>query len=117
VVGMFLQAIAIAGLVVVDGFGWWLGSSVLLGIGTALVYPTLIATVGDAARTPDRATSIGIYRFWRDGGYAVGAIVAGAVADAAGFSAAILTVAGLTGISGFVVAMRMRETTTQGNHD
>jgi MFS family permease len=110
---MFLQAIAIAGLVFVQGFAWWLGGSVLLGIGTALVYPTLLATVGDAARIPDRATSIGIYRFWRDAGYAVGAIVAGVVADAAGFSASILTVAVLTGISGVVVAMRMRETRPQ----
>jgi MFS family permease len=82
----------------------------MLGIGTALVYPTLLAVVSDAARTPDRATSVGIYRFWRDSGYAVGAIVAGVIADAAGFPAAIITVAFLTGLSGFVVGIRMRET-------
>ena len=70
----------------------------------------MLAVVSDAARTPDRATSVGIYRFWRDSGYAVGAIVAGTVADVAGFPAAILTVAGLTGISGLVVAVRMRAT-------
>jgi MFS family permease len=82
----------------------------VLGIGTALVYPTLLAVVSDAARTPERATSVGIYRFWRDSGYAVGAIVAGVIADAAGFPAAIITVACLTGLSGIVVAVRMRET-------
>ena len=84
--------------------------SVLLGVGTALVYPTLLAVIGDAARTPDRATSVGIYRLWRDAGYAVGAIVAGVIADVAGFSAAIVTVAALTGASGVLVAVRMRET-------
>jgi MFS family permease len=110
VIGMFLQAVAIAGLVLVQGFAWWMAESVVLGIGTALVYPTLLATVADAARTADRATSIGIYRFWRDAGYAAGGIVAGVVADAAGFRAAILSVAGLTLLAGFVVAIRMRET-------
>jgi MFS family permease len=110
VIGMFLQAIAIAGLVLIQGFAWWMAESVVLGIGTALVYPTLLATVADAARTADRATSIGIYRFWRDAGYAAGGIVAGVVADAAGFRAAILSVAGLTLLAGFVVAIRMRET-------
>jgi MFS family permease len=75
-----------------------------------VVYPTLLAVVGDAARTPERATSAGIYRFWRDSGYAAGAIVAGVIADAAGFPAAIITVACLTGLSGLMVAVRMRET-------
>ncbi len=74
------------------------------------VYPTLLAVVGDAARTPERATLVGIYRFWRDSGYAAGAIVAGVIADAAGFPAAIITVACVTGLSGLVVALRMRET-------
>jgi MFS family permease len=110
VTGMLLQSLAIAGLVVIPGFGWWVAESVALGAGTALVYPTLLAVIGDAARTPDRATSVGIYRLWRDSGYAVGAIVAGTIADAAGFSAAIVTVAALTGASGLLVALRMRET-------
>ena len=110
VAGMLIQSLAIAGFVVLPGFAWWVAESVLLGAGTALVYPTLLAVVSDAARTPDRATSVGIYRFWRDSGYAVGALVAGIIADVAGFPAAILTVAGLTGISGLVVALRMRET-------
>ncbi|MDQ2942884.1 MAG: MFS transporter [Candidatus Dormibacteraeota bacterium] len=111
VAGMVIQSLAIAGFVFLPGFAWWVAESILLGAGTALVYPTLLAVVSDAARTPDRATSVGIYRFWRDSGYAVGAIVAGIVADVAGFPAAILTVAGLTGVSGLVVALRMRETT------
>jgi MFS family permease len=110
VVGMALQSIAIAGFVILPGFTWWVAESVVLGIGTALVYPTLLAVVSDAARTPERATSVGIYRFWRDSGYAVGAIVAGLIADAAGFPAAIITVALLTGLSGLVVGVRMRET-------
>jgi MFS family permease len=110
VVGMLIQAFAIAGFVIMPGFGWWLAESILLGMGTALVYPTLLAVVSDAARTPDRASSVGIYRFWRDSGYAAGAIVAGVIADAAGFPAAIITVACLTGLSGIVVAARMRET-------
>lgn len=110
VAGMLLQSLAIAGFVILPGFNWWLAESVLLGAGTALVYPTLLAVVSDVARTPDRATSVGIYRFWRDSGYAAGAIVAGLIADAAGFSAAIVTVALLTGVSGLFVAVRMRET-------
>ena len=110
VAGMLLQSLGIAGFAVLPGFAWWIVESVVLGAGTALVYPTLLAVIGDAARTPDRATSVGIYRLWRDSGYAVGAIVAGVIADAAGFPAAIVTVAALTGVSGLVVALRMRET-------
>ncbi len=116
VAGMLLQSLAIAGFAILPGFSWWVAESVLLGTGTALVYPTLIAVVTDAARTPDRATSVGIYRFWRDSGYAVGAIVAGFIADAAGFPAAIITVACLTGLSGLVVAFRMRETVQRAPH-
>lgn len=109
VAGMLLQSAAIAGFVALPGFAWWLADSVALGAGTALVYPTLLAVIGDGARVPDRATSVGIYRLWRDAGYAVGAIVAGVIADAAGFSAAIVTIAALTWISGIIVAVRMRE--------
>jgi MFS family permease len=110
VAGMLIQSLAIAGFVGLPGLSWWIVECVLLGVGTALVYPTLLAVIGDAARTPDRATSVGIYRLWRDAGYAVGAIVAGVIADLAGFTAAIVTVAALTGISGLLVAVRMRET-------
>ena len=110
VTGMLLQALAIAGFAVLPGFGWWIAESLSLGAGTALVYPTLLAVIGDEARTPDRATSVGIYRLWRDSGYAVGAILTGFIADAAGFPAAIITVAVLTAMSGILVALRMRET-------
>jgi MFS family permease len=106
---MLLQSVAIVGFAARPGLGWWLAESVVLGAGTALVYPTLLAVISDVARIPDRATSVGIYRFWRDAGYAVGAIVAGVIADAAGFSAAIVTIAVLTGVSGIIVAVRMRE--------
>jgi len=109
VAGMLLQSVAIAGFVALPGLGWWLAESVVLGAGTALVYPTLLAVISDVAQIPDRATSVGVYRFWRDSGYAVGAIVAGVIADAAGFSAAIVTIAVLTGVSGIIVAIRMRE--------
>ena len=105
--GMLLQSVAIASFVVLQGFVWWLAAAVLLGAGTAMVYPTLLAVVGDAASPANRATSVGIYRTWRDAGYAVGAIVAGAVADAAGFPAAIVAVAALTGLSGVLAWTRM----------
>jgi MFS family permease len=105
--GMLLQSAAIASFVVLPGFAWWLAAAVLLGAGTAMVYPTLLAAVGDAASPANRATSVGVYRTWRDAGYAVGAIVAGAVADAAGFPAAIMAVAALTGLSGVLAWTRM----------
>jgi len=116
VAGMLLQSLAIAGFAALTGFGWWLAESILLGAGTALVYPTLLAVIGDVSRIPDRATSVGIYRLWRDAGYAVGAIVAGVIADAAGFPAAIVTVAALTGLSGLLVAIRMRESMPPSLH-
>jgi MFS family permease len=83
---------------------------VLLGVGTAMVYPTLLAVVGDVASPSWRASSVGVYRLWRDMGYAAGALLAGTVADAFGLKAAMLTVAALTFGSGLVVALRMRET-------
>src|SRR3989442_12141465 len=106
---MLLQSLAIAGFAILPGCSWWVAESVLLAAGTALVYPTLLAVVSDAAQVPDRATAVGVYRFWRDGGYAAGAIIAGVIADAAGFPAAIITVACLTGLSGLLVAVRIRE--------
>lgn len=107
VAGMLLQGVAIAAFVIVDGYTWWLLAAVLLGAGTALVYPTLLAVVGDVAAPADRATSVGVYRTWRDSGYAVGAVVAGVVADVAGFPTAIAAVAILTAISGLIVWIRM----------
>jgi MFS family permease len=109
VAGMLLQAGAIGGFLILAGFAWWLAASIALGAGTALVYPTLLAVIGDAAPPAERATSIGVYRLWRDSGYAAGAIVAGGIADLAGFPAAILAVGVLTAVSGLVVWVRMSE--------
>ena len=108
--GMWLQAIALGVIAAVDGFGPWALAAVLLGAGTAMVYPTLLAAIGDVAHPAWRARSVGAYRLWRDGGFAVGALLAGLVADALGVRAAVWVVAGLTAMSGLVVAVRMYET-------
>jgi MFS family permease len=104
-IGMLVQAGALALLVASGGeFGPALGAAVLLGLGTALVYPTLIAAVSDVAQPVDRAQLVGVYRFWRDFGFVVGALVAGIVADAFGAGAAIAVVSALTAGSGIWVA-------------
>jgi MFS family permease len=107
---MLLQALALAAVAVVDSFGWWALAAVLLGVGTAMVYPTLLAAVGDVAHPAWRARAVGVYRLWRDGGFAVGALLAGLVADAYGLRAAVWVVAALTAASGIIVAVRMYET-------
>jgi MFS family permease len=104
VTGMLVQAAALGLLVTGDGaFGPSLGAAVLLGAGTALVYPTLIAAVSDAAQPRDRARIVGVYRFWRDFGFVVGALVAGVGADATSPRTTILVVAALTAASGLIV--------------
>jgi MFS family permease len=108
--GMWLQAVALGVIAAVDGFGLWALAAVVLGAGTAMVYPTLLASVGDVAHPAWRARSVGVYRLWRDGGFAVGALLAGIVADALGARAAVWVVAALTAVSGLVVAVRMYET-------
>ncbi len=108
--GMWLQAIALATIAFGDGFAVWAVAAVALGAGTALVYPTLLAAIGDVAHPAWRARAVGTYRLWRDGGFAVGALVAGVVADVLGVRAAVWTVAALTAASGLVVALRMYET-------
>ena len=108
--GMWLQALALALVAVVDSFAPWAVAAVLLGAGTAMVYPTLLASIGDVAHPAWRARSVGIYRLWRDGGFAVGALLAGVVADLLGVRAAVWAVAALTALSGVVVAWRMYET-------
>lgn len=108
--GMWLQAVALALIALADAFTAWAVAAVLLGAGTAMVYPTLLASIGDVAHPAWRARSVGIYRLWRDGGFAVGALLAGVVADALGVRAAVWAVAGLTAASGVVVAVRMYET-------
>jgi len=112
--GMWVQAAGIFVIVANLSFGWWLLGSVLLGLGTAMVYPTLIAAVSDASHPSWRARSLSVYRFWRDLGYAVGALSAGVIADALGLSWAIGTTGALTFLSGVVVAVFMREKTKEG---
>jgi MFS family permease len=108
--GMWIQAAGIAVIVLATRFGGFAGGAILLGAGTAMVYPTLLAAIGDVAHPSWRASSVGVYRLWRDLGYAVGAVLAGVTADALGIHAAIWLIAALTFASGVVVAARMRET-------
>lgn len=108
--GMWLQAGAIALIPATSGFAVWALGAVLLGAGTAMVYPTLLAAIGDVAHPAWRASSVGVYRLWRDAGFAVGALLAGVVADLVGVAAAIWAVAAVTALSGAVVAVRMYET-------
>jgi MFS family permease len=108
--GMLVQAAAIGLVALGTTFTLWAVAAVLLGTGTAMVYPTLLATIGDVAHPTWRARSVGVYRLWRDGGFAVGAVLAGVIADAFGILSAIWVVAALTAASGLVVAVRMYET-------
>lgn len=110
VAGMLIQAAAIAAIAAWTGFAPWLAAAMALGVGTAMVYPTLIAVVADVADPRQRGAVTGVYRFWRDMGFAVGAILVGVLADRFDARAAILVVAALTALSGVIVAVRMRET-------
>jgi MFS family permease len=110
VAGMWTQAAGIALTATSHGFAGFAGGAVLLGAGTAMVYPTLLATIGDVAEPAWRASAVGVYRLWRDLGYAVGAAIAGIVADAFGVAPAVWLVAGITFGSGAVAAIRMTET-------
>ena len=105
--GMIVQAGGIWLTVLVPAYPAWLLGAVLQGLGTAMVYPTLLAAITDHAHPTWRASSLGVYRFWRDLGYAVGALLSGVVADLVGFGAAIHLVAALTLASGLVVARVM----------
>jgi MFS family permease len=108
--GMWLQVAGIAIVIASRGMAGFLGGSAILGLGTAMVYPTLLAVIGDVTEPAWRASSVGVYRLWRDLGYVFGAILSGAIADLLGLSAAMAAVAALTFASGAVVAIRMRET-------
>ena len=108
--GMWVQAVGIGALVVGQTLAVWLAAAVLLGFGTAMVYPTLLAAVSDVAHPNWRASAVGVYRLWRDGGYAVGALLAGVLADALGMAFAIAVIGGLTFLSGLIVAGVMYET-------
>jgi MFS family permease len=107
VLGMWTQAAGIAVVIRSSAFAGFAGGAALLGAGTAMVYPTLLAAIGDVAHPAWRASALGVYRFWRDLGYAIGALLAGATADALGLPAAMWLVAALTFLSGMVVAGRM----------
>jgi MFS family permease len=108
--GMWVQAIGIAITAATTSFTPFAFGSLLLGLGTAMVYPTLLAAIGDVAHPGWRASAVGVYRLWRDLGYAIGALLAGVVADAFGLAAAMWLVAFITFGSGTIVALRMRET-------
>jgi len=110
VAGMWVQAVGIGLVVLTQGFGPWAVAMVLLGLGTALVYPTLLAAVSDVAHPDWRASAVGVYRLWRDGGYALGALLAGVLADLLGAPWATAAIALLTFASGVVVLIRMYET-------
>ena len=108
--GMWLQAVGIAVTALSTDFLPFGSGAVMLGLGTAMVYPTLLAAIGDVAHPSWRASAVGVYRLWRDLGYAVGALLAGITADLFGLPAAVWLVAGLTLMSGAVAAVRMNET-------
>jgi len=108
--GMLIQAAAIGLVAAGSSFGVWATAQILRGAGTALVYPTLLAVIGDVAHPAWRARAVGVYRLWRDGGFAIGALLAGALADAYGLTTAIWTIAALTAAAGLLVAARMYET-------
>jgi MFS family permease len=108
--GMWTQALALGFIAAVHGFWPWALGALALGAGTAMVYPTLLAAIGNVAHPAWRASAVGVYRFWRDGGFAIGALLAGLIADLLGLTAAIWAVAALTAASGLVVALRMYET-------
>jgi MFS family permease len=109
VTGMWVQGSGLFLIGVAHSFGWWFLASALLGLGTAMVYPTLIAAVSDASHPSWRARSLSVYRFWRDLGYAIGALSAGVIADTLGLSWAIRIIAALSFLSGTIVVLFMRE--------
>jgi MFS family permease len=113
--GMWIQALGIAVTAASSRMPGFVCGAVLLGLGTAMVYPTLLAAIGDVARADWRASAVGVYRLWRDLGYAIGALLAGITADAFGLGAAVYLVAALTFVSGVVAALRMAETVARPN--
>jgi MFS family permease len=109
VAGMWVQAGGLILTAATRDFEWWVAGSLLLGVGTAMVYPSLIAAVSDASHPAWRARSLSVYRFWRDLGYAIGALAAGLIADWAGLPWAIASIGALTFVSGVVAAVVMSE--------
>ncbi len=111
---MLLQGAVLGGIGRGRGFGQWATGAVLLGAGTAMVYPTLLAAIGDIAPPAWRGSAVGAYRLWRDLGYVAGALLAGTLADAFGLTAAVTLIAAVTAGSGALVALRMPETHRPG---
>jgi MFS family permease len=109
-VGMLTQATALAVIAAADGVGPWAAGTMLLGAGTAMVYPTLLAAIGDVAHPAWRGRAVGVYRVWRDLGYAVGALMGGVVADLWSLRTAVWVAAAVSVVSALVVAVRMYET-------
>lgn len=109
VLGMWLQGLAIIMIALLTGWLYLFGAMFLLGVGTAMVYPTLLAAVSDAAEPSWRASAVGVYRLWRDLGYAFGAVLSGVIADRLGDGSAITVVGGITFLSGIIVALNMNE--------
>jgi MFS family permease len=112
--GMWVQAGGIGLIAAASSFSPWITGAVLLGVGTAMVYPTLLAAIGDVAHPSWRASAVGVYRLWRDAGYAFGALLSGIIADLLGVVWAIAAIGALTFVSGLVVAFRMTETLKRG---
>ncbi|HXK33463.1 MAG TPA: MFS transporter [Dehalococcoidia bacterium] len=108
VAGMLVQAGAIAAIALADTFAAWAAAVALLGAGTAMVYPALLAATSDATAAGERATALGVYRFWRDAGAIVGALAAGALSDLLGFEPAIAIVAAITAASGYIAFVTLR---------
>ncbi len=112
--GMWVQAAGISVVILSRGFVGFATGGALLGTGTAMVYPTLLAAIGDVAAPAWRASSVGAYRLWRDLGYALGALLAGVTADVVGLAGAMWVIAAITGASGLIVSLRLRETLQHG---
>jgi MFS family permease len=112
--GQFTEAVGLLVLALGDTFAVWAAGSVLFGAGTAMAYPTLIAAVGDVAHPAWRGAAVGVYRLWRDIGFAVGAALAGTLADLYSLEVAIVVVAAITAASGLDVTLRMTETHPRG---
>ena len=108
--GMGLQAVGISFFVVGRTMTSWLTAAILLGVGTAMVYPTLLAAISDVAHPTWRGSAVGVYRLWRDLGFAIGGILAGLLSDLFNIPVAIAVIGGLTLVSGIVVGVVMRET-------
>ncbi len=107
---MWVQAAGIALIAGTSTYVPWIAGLLIMGIGTAQVYPTLLAAIGDVANPLWRASAVGVYRLWRDAGYAIGALLSGLAADLFGLSSAILLVAAITFLSGTLSAVFMKET-------